>query len=244
MLVQQEYNKQIAFHYNAFRPELHRLILSKCLGNKHFGQGLDIGCGTGQSAIALANFCERVTAIEPNDSMLAKAIAHPKITYLGYDGVNFPVKQGEVDIITFAGVLYYAKSQALLNEIKRVSKSGTTVIVYDFELLTEDISRKLCPDTAYSQKSDYRHDVDLTGLEIKEFRLLNKNCESEILDLEPYQLAHVLLADSAQYNQLKNGLGKHKLYIKLCNKLTDLSSNGRLKVLAKLYYTQYTFLGG
>lgn len=46
-----------------------------------FGRGLDVGCGTGQSPIALANYCRQVVWIEPSEAMLQKSIAHPSIAY-------------------------------------------------------------------------------------------------------------------------------------------------------------------
>lgn len=57
----EEYDEAIAYHYNAYRPPLHEVILSQVLGkDERFQNGLDIGCGTGYSAIALAKYCSQV----------------------------------------------------------------------------------------------------------------------------------------------------------------------------------------
>jgi len=61
----EEYNVNVAYHYQAYRPDLHLPILQSVLGTQRVAAGLDIGCGTGQSALALAHFCTRVTGLEP-----------------------------------------------------------------------------------------------------------------------------------------------------------------------------------
>ena len=48
-----EYDEITAYHYLKYRPPLHELILAKGLkADPTYVEGLDIGCGTGQSSIA------------------------------------------------------------------------------------------------------------------------------------------------------------------------------------------------
>ena len=57
----EEYDEAIAYHYDAYRPPLAEVILSQVLGeDERFQDRLDIGCGTGYSAIALAKYCSQV----------------------------------------------------------------------------------------------------------------------------------------------------------------------------------------
>ncbi len=58
------YDDQIARHYAAYRPPLHQLIINEALENQLFEVGLDIGCGTGCSAIALADRCRQVFGVD------------------------------------------------------------------------------------------------------------------------------------------------------------------------------------
>ncbi len=78
----ERYDSVVAEHYAAFRPPLHRLILERMIRpNESFQTGLDVGCGTGYSAIALAKYCDRVFGLEASQPMLDRARQHPKITY-------------------------------------------------------------------------------------------------------------------------------------------------------------------
>jgi len=54
--------------------------------HEFFRVGLDAGCGTGHSAVALAKYCERVFGLDPSQSMLDVAQRHPKIAYLKGSG--------------------------------------------------------------------------------------------------------------------------------------------------------------
>ncbi|MEO9894623.1 methyltransferase domain-containing protein [Aurantibacter sp.] len=76
-----DYDTINAEHYAAYRPPLHQVILEKCLQKKTHNIGLDIGCGTGNSSIALAKFCNRVIGIDPSKSMLERALLHAIVSY-------------------------------------------------------------------------------------------------------------------------------------------------------------------
>jgi len=134
-----EYDTTTALHYSSYRPSLHGNILKTFLGKKSFNLGLDIGCGTGQSAIALANFCHNVIGIDPSVDMISNGIAHPNIRYSLFDKSRIDFDDNTFDISTLAGSLWYAKSQMLLNEIVRVSSNNGLIFIYDFEVLLNDI---------------------------------------------------------------------------------------------------------
>jgi ubiquinone/menaquinone biosynthesis C-methylase UbiE len=155
------YSDHIAQHYAAYRPPLHQVILERILGNTHYPCGLDIGCGTGQSSLALLPFCKEIIAIDPSKDMLAKAIANKAIEYGYFDKVHLDFKDQYFDIITLAGSLFYGKSQQLLDEISRVLQPGGRVIVYDFNILLTSLQALFpLPDiTEY-----YDHTVNFDGL--------------------------------------------------------------------------------
>lgn len=76
----EKYDRAIATHYSAYRPPLHDIILEYVLlENEIFSVGLDVGCGTGYSAIALTKYCSQVHGIEPSSSMLQEAIEDEKL---------------------------------------------------------------------------------------------------------------------------------------------------------------------
>ena len=116
-----EYDSITAYHYAEYRPALHEVILSECLTGQSFGLGLDIGCGTGNSSIALAAYCHKVVAIDSSPAMLEAAKAHAQISYQLFGQIE-QVK-GQFDIVTFAGSLPYLKSQSLVDQLNRLLKS-------------------------------------------------------------------------------------------------------------------------
>ena len=138
-----EYDKITAYHYKAYRPPLHALILKKCLHDATFKKGLDIGCGTGKSTTVLKNICETIVGVDPNIAMLNNTILTEGIHYEHFNGkhLNFPSRK--FDLVTLAGSWWYGKSQTLLNEIHNVSVSGAHVVLHDFEVLFAPIYKAL-----------------------------------------------------------------------------------------------------
>jgi SAM-dependent methyltransferase len=219
------------------------MILEKCLGKvETFPQGLDVGCGTGQSSIALAHFCKKVTGIDPSREMLDQSLEHPKVTYSHYDKRHFNFLNDHFDLITFAGSLFYAKSQALLDEVVRVSKNHSKIIIYDFELLLVPILKKLDVKSIAEPQSSYDHEANFDGLN-QEYITHEKSLKEQVsITINISNLAHLLLSSKDNYGLLANILGSEKLYDGLCQKL---QSNFKAKsaVLGALTYsTEYVVL--
>src|SRR5690606_4371528 len=145
---------------------------------KQFNRGLDIGCGTGQSSVALSPYCKKVIGIEPSLPMLEMAIPHDKVEYHVFDGKNLNFPNGHFEVITLAGSLFYAKSQRLLDEIIQVSKPGATVLVYDFEIILDDLFHQLAFGNPLDKSDNkYNHNVDFSGLEGNELVQLTSSKE-------------------------------------------------------------------
>lgn len=233
------YDEVTARHYAAYRPPLHQTILDKGISSDvMYSLGLDVGCGTGQSTIALANYCEAVIGIEPSSEMLEQAIQHPKITYRYYDGktLNFP--EHYFDIITFAGSLFYAKSQELLNELIRVSKVDSLIILYDFELLLGDLYTEFNLNTGL-EKSAYNHEEDFTGL--NELGLQKEAQSNGVthINMESKHLAHILLSMKAIYQVFQERYQLNDPYGSLTKELQQLSKQPFHRIKTKIYYTIY-----
>ena len=128
------YANHIALHYAAYRPPLHQVILERVLGDNRYSCGLDIGCGTGQSSIAILPFCQKVIGVDPSQEMLSRAVVNQDIDYQHFDKTQLDFEARHFDLITLAGSLFYGKSQQLLDEITRVLQIGGRVIVYDFNI--------------------------------------------------------------------------------------------------------------
>ncbi len=233
-----EYNQEIASHYKAYRPSLHKIILEKCLGNRKFDMALDIGSGTGVSTVALLPYCSKITGIEPSESMLKQAKPNPSIRYLSGDGEHLPFTKSTFNLIALAGVLYYAKSQRLVDEIERVLKANGLVFIYDFDILTKPFLEKLTKKSI-TNRSTYKHDEDFSGLHLTDLKLLTKKKETHQLIAKPRELAHLLLSDQDNYEALFAVFGKEELLDRITESLHDLYSDN-IVLNAHLYYCLYS----
>ena len=237
----EEYDHITAYHYAAYRPSLHLVILKNCLvTDDKLLLGLDVGCGTGQSCIALSEFCENVIGIEPSKEMLSKSINHPNVTYRYYNKTDFNFADNYFDLITFAGSLYYAKSQRLLDEVIRVSKNQTKVIVYDFELLIDVFIEKMKITKGKGQDITYNHEENFDGLNNKNVNL-DKQLNSKLtITISINNIAHLLLSSKENYKLLQGKFGGQRLHNKVIQELYALYNSYELTVDANTFATIYT----
>lgn len=234
-----DYDQITAEHYAAFRPSLHLPILKKILENTHFELGLDVGCGTGQSALALSNFCDKVIGIDPSESMLQNAMPHDQIEYQHCNGQDLEFDTNTFDVITFSGSLYYAKTQHLTNEILKVTKPAGQIIIYDFETLLDDTLRQFGVTPPTKQELDYDHEVDFSELDIQNLHLQNKVKAQIAIGIGSADLGHLLLADSDHYALLTGKFGETNVYTKLLAQLENLAVNKTHQIDAHIFYTLY-----
>jgi SAM-dependent methyltransferase len=88
---------------------------------------MDVGCGEGRVARALAACGHTVVGVEPIPALAFAAQAHPAPTRTVIaDGVALPIKARSADLVVFFMVLYNARELAgLLDEAARVLRPGS-----------------------------------------------------------------------------------------------------------------------
>lgn len=236
----ERYDNTAARHYAAFRPPLHRPILDRVFRpHESFRVGLDVGCGTGYSTVALAEYCAQVFGLDPSRSMLDVAQRHPKITYLKGSGDalgQFPVQS--IDVVTFAGSLFYAKSDGLRKELLRVCPPGGTIVAYDFQSHLNALVAELkvdCPAVA----SEYDHHANLSDWD--EFSADGSGTDRLRLDITASQMAHLLLADSNRFDAFAKRFLDGDPFESLVRHLSR--SYRQLQLEATIYFTRYRVLG-
>lgn len=229
------YNKTTATHYSSYRPPLHQLILGRVLTNvEMFSKGLDIGCGTGHSTIALAKYCDHVYGLEPSQSMLDESLSNTKITYLTGTGENIPLMDKSVEVITFAGSLFYAKSDPLIKEIQRVCRRRALAIVYDFELLLDYIILEL-GIRGKDAEARYTHDVNFSDQ--KDFTELLIGQEQISFEVAAVNLCHILLSSTDRFEVFQKRYGGLELFKQLLSSLELSRTTYRIK--ANIYFSKY-----
>lgn len=230
------YHQAVAAHYAAYRPPLHQLILERVLsGEKTFSSGLDVGCGTGRSAVALAAYCAHVYGVDPSQAMLSEATKHERITYLNGAGEDVPLPGGSVDVVTLAGSLFYADRRATARELKRVGRKNALVVPYDFEILLDEALRQ---QGVGLQKAapDYDHRANFSGAAGFAERVADS--EQVSLSVTAAELAHVLLADARRYEVFAKKHGASDPFPALERALRS-TGDAPLSIRATLYYATY-----
>jgi SAM-dependent methyltransferase len=231
----EHYNQAVATHYSSYRPPLHEMILEYVLSNeKVFNKGLDVGCGTGYSAVALAKHCLHVYGIDPSQSMLEKARPHEKITYQQGTGEDLPLPDKSVDVVTFAGSLFYTKSEQLIKELKRVCRNRALVIPYDFEVLLDDVLLQ-CGINLEEAGSDYEYEVNFSdSADFIEIVIGNEQIDLEVTAVE---LAHILLSSSQHYEAFVEKYDISDPFLVLVTELERAKEQQCLKV--NIYFSKY-----
>ena len=232
------YNRDVARHYSAYRPPLHGPILSRLIDSSEaFSIGVDIGCGTGYSAIALAKYCDQVFGVDPNKSMLADAEEHPKVTYVCAQGDDLSRIQGKpVEVVSFAGSLYYTKTNELRQELINLCTPGATVVVYDFEVHLDEVLSNLEMDIP-AVGSDYDHAANIVDWE--EFPAIVIDTGQLRLELSSEELSHVLLADSNRFEALSEKFKTRNPYDLVVKNLEGKSCTHELNV--DIYFARYKY---
>lgn len=230
------YQKHIADHYSAYRPPLHQIILKSALPpSKEFEYGLDIGCGTGYSAVALVNHCRQVIAVDPSPSMLDQAQFHPSVRYLLGSGEQLPPNDRQFDLISFAGSLFYVDPDKCLQQLKGVTAADNTIVVYDFEILLDNYMELLKIDSC-ENPIDYDHQCQFPASKLLQ---TNQLVQKEIqLQLTSTELTHIILSDQNRYQQLASQFSQASLFESILNLLPD----SNYQITANTYYTIYHFV--
>jgi len=93
--------------------------------------GLDIGCGTGLSTVALTAVATQVVGLDTSREMLAQAPGSPQIRYVEALAEALPFGRGVFDIAAVGCTFHWCAPTELLDEVYRVLRSGGWLIIYD-----------------------------------------------------------------------------------------------------------------
>ena len=128
---------RMAAGYAFSRPPVHPHIIRRIregLGvATPVARALDIGCGAGLSAAALAPLARSVVGLEPVRAMLihCHAVA-PGASFVAARAEQLPFSAGCFNLVTAAGSLNYVDLGMFLPEVARVMTASGVLAVYDF----------------------------------------------------------------------------------------------------------------
>ncbi|WP_299144238.1 class I SAM-dependent methyltransferase, partial [uncultured Vibrio sp.] len=157
-----------------------------------------------------------------------------RLSYLQGTGDNIPLDNNSVDVVSFAGSLSYAKSEALIDEIVRVCRNNAWVIAYDFEVLLDDHLESLGV-TLHSRVSTYNHAENFEGSNSMVEQQVNQGTVT--LEVSSEQLAHVLFSSSRRYTALSERYGPNKEFGAVVSALSKISESHIISV--NTYFSTY-----
>ncbi|SRR6266702_293734 len=125
---------EVAARYTKVRPFFHQGVikrLSEFTGTTHHRRALDVGCGSGQSSIALASVADHVIAIDASQEMLSHAPARSNINYqLGFaEELNFAVD--EFDLISVGSALHWFDQHRFFSQCAQVLVPSGVLLIYN-----------------------------------------------------------------------------------------------------------------
>lgn len=126
-----------AKRYALARPSFHSQAIASYLNSEPriaFEHILDVGCGTGQSSIALTKWGKRVDAVDSSKAMLEFAKKEKNLTYHLSKAEKLPFPNKTFDLIFAASSLHWFDRRAFFKEASRVLRPGGTFLVYDSAL--------------------------------------------------------------------------------------------------------------
>ncbi len=124
-----------AERYAKGRPYFHPQIISRISTYlslaKPVAHAIDVGCGTGLSAIALKTIAERVVGVDISAEMIALAPSKPYIAYLVSSAERLPLIGDGFDLMTVSQAFHWTSRSEFLAEARRVLHNHGWLIVYD-----------------------------------------------------------------------------------------------------------------
>ena len=95
----------------------------------------DCATGSGQAALGLANYFEKVIATDASDEQIANAVAHDRITYVVVPAEKTEITSGSVDLIAVAQALHWFDLDKFYAEVGRVLKKRGVLAAWSYSLL-------------------------------------------------------------------------------------------------------------
>jgi SAM-dependent methyltransferase len=124
-----------AERYAKSRPFFHPLAIEKiqsiCCATGRINRALDVGCGTGQSTVALLDVAEEVVGLDSSAEMLSYAVRRPQIRYVEARAEQIPFDDTSYGLITVGGAFHWFDDRKFMLEARRVLRPGGWLVIYN-----------------------------------------------------------------------------------------------------------------
>lgn len=93
---------------------------------------VDVGCGSGQLTIPLADWSEAVIGVDRSPEQIRAATKHHRVTYHAGDAYELPVENETVDLLTIAQAMHWLDMPRFFAEVKRILRPQGTFAVLGY----------------------------------------------------------------------------------------------------------------
>lgn len=102
---------------------------------------VDVGTGSGQAAVALADLFDRVLAIDPSQAQLAHATPHARVEYRQGAAEATGLPEAAADLLVVAQALHWFEHERFFAEVRRVVAPGGVFAAwcYDLACITPEV---------------------------------------------------------------------------------------------------------
>lgn len=125
--------------YAAYRPTYPRALAdylaSVCAQTE---VALDVGCGTGQLSVLLAEHFSHVIATDASAQQIDKAETHERVEYRVAPAEKTGIADNSVDLIAAAQAAHWFDLDAFYADVRRVGKPGAVVALITYGVLQAD----------------------------------------------------------------------------------------------------------
>jgi SAM-dependent methyltransferase len=147
-------SKAQAQHYAKFRPlypnSIFAMIASSVEGNKRLA--VDVGCGSGQATVALAEHFDNVIGVDPSEAQIQHATPHDNVTYQLGDANCLPVEGESVAAVVAAQAAHWFDIPKFYQEVHRVLQPGGCLALLTYgnpEFRQDQKLQKMVTETLY-----------------------------------------------------------------------------------------------
>lgn len=184
---------------------LEQAEVMRALGDVDGMEAVDLGCGTGRHALAMAVAGARVTALDFSEGMLAKARAKPgagRVRFMRHDlSKPLPLDSSQFDRVTCCLVLEHVNELApVFGEMRRISKPGARIVISEMHpamtlrgvtahFHDPETGRDVRPESAGNQISDFVMAAVRAELEIEDLR--ERAVDEELAAASPRAVKHL-----------------------------------------------------
>lgn len=196
-----------ARRYTSARPYFHPLVIRKIKDylqlQEPLQRALDIGCGTGQSTVALKEIATDIVGTDISQEMLNEVPSDPHIQYLRAPAEQLPLPDASFDLVTVALAFHWFDRPRFLAEAWRVLRPAGWLVIY-----ANGFTGTMAENPAFERwnwdsyvtryPTPPRNNQPLTGDDARQhgFRFSGRETYTNDVLFSPEELANYLLTQS------------------------------------------------